>query len=106
MSDFELTIGEHPSRARHPNTGQTMLGVPLFPDARGIYLDGVCIGYVSSPAEGRNIGLTSPVKLLGQVIVAELRSLVESELGPVGGLAAPPEPTETDDDDPEYEDEE
>jgi len=50
---MNITFRNHPAQARHPHTKQPLFTetgepVPLFPDQRGIYLDGYLIGYCSA----------------------------------------------------------
>jgi len=103
MSDYTLTIENHPAQARHPITGKPLfragVPVPLFPDERSVRLDGVVIAYVS---DKKNVLFIVPESRLGP-IAAEAVALVERELGPVKKTTSVTEVEP--DDDGEWEDE-
>ena len=97
---YELTIGNHPAQQRHPLTREPLFDedgnpVPLFPDQRSVKLDGTVIAYVGKNRQGDkwNVCFLHPHKALG-VIAQEACDLVNSELGPVAGSAAPLPPPE------------
>ena len=52
---MKVELRNHPAQADHPTIpGRKAFDdqgnpIPLFPDQRGVYLDGVCVGYVGDP---------------------------------------------------------
>lgn len=72
MADYNLELTDHPARARHPTTGESMPSVPLLPDHKSIRLDGRVIAYVN-PA-GAVSFIVSRSKL-GEVIYQEALAL-------------------------------
>jgi len=88
---FSLTLGNHPSQARHPVTGKPWFDedgiyVPLFPDQRSIKLDGFVIAYVS--ADG-NIAFLAPFENLPEGCVEEAKTLVAKEFVEPNEVIAP-----------------
>lgn len=61
---MKIELRNHPAQARHPVTNAPLFdatgkAVPMFPEQRGIFLDGSFIGYVCDPP-ARGISLTIP----------------------------------------------
>jgi len=101
---FNLSIGNHPSQARHPITGKPWFDeqgvyIPLFPDQRSIKLDGFVIAYVS--AEG-NIAFLAPFENLPPGLKSQALEMVAAEFIEPKNVVAPPkmkvpQPEEDDD---------
>ena len=92
---FELR--NHPAQARHPITKEPLVKdgapVPLFPDMRGIYLDGVLIGYCGDKAD-------KPVSLIvsgSEALLADVKQFVTKSIGAPKSVSAPPERRAEDD---------
>lgn len=100
---YEITLGNHPSQARHPFTNEPLfdndgVAVPLFPDQRSVMLDGRVIAYVS---ESRNVQFIYPVETLTQTVVDDARAHVEMVFGDVGKVTIVKPPVDDPDDDHE-----
>jgi hypothetical protein len=88
---YEITLGNHPSQARHPVTNEPLTDkagqpVPLFPDQASVKLDGFVIAYVSC---NNNVQFLAPFSRLPQQLRDEVVALVENERGPIGKVSAP-----------------
>jgi len=73
---MDITFRNHPAQARHPDTREPLVDaagdpVPMFPELRAIYLDGVMCGYCSSKP-GAPVTLTRHLPL-GHLEVIEQR---------------------------------
>lgn len=93
---FQIEFRNHPAQARHPFTKQALFDdngkpVPLFPQQRSIWVDGVFCGYVGDPPL-RNVAITRPRSQLGEALIAEIHQAVEREFGPGKVMAIVPEP--------------
>ena len=91
MSDYQLSIGQHPAQARHPITNEPLekdgKPVPLFADQFSIKLDGRIIAYV---LPGNRVAFLVAESKLGESIVSESLALVAKELGSVAAHVSPP----------------
>ena len=101
MSNYKLTIENHPSQMRHPITQEPLFDkdgkpVPLFPDQKSIRLDGRIIAYMI--LETKKVLWIMPKHKLGP-IADEGLELAEAFFGKVEGEHSPPEMEETVDDD-------
>lgn len=82
VGSSKLSLRNHPALADHPSDPGRKLVVdgkfvPLFPEQRGIYLDDLCIGYVSDPP-ACNVAIIYP-QYAG--VIDQVRELVRRERG-------------------------
>ena len=88
---MDITFRNHPAQARNSITGEPLEDiygepVPLFPDQRAIYVDGVMCGYCSSkPGEPITLTVHMPVE---QTEIINQR--VEETFGRAASLSMPP----------------
>ena len=80
---MNIELRPHPSQARHPRTDEPLTDsngdpVPLFPNQRGIYLDGHLVGFVCEPPR-RNLAFI--VQGLPEAVKTEAADLVAAEFG-------------------------
>ena len=78
---MKIELRNHPAQARHPITREPLKDeeggpVPLFPNQRGVFLDGYCIGYVATH-ENAPVCLT---QRMSESVRAAVRKRVNEEL--------------------------
>jgi len=94
---MKVELRQHPAQADHPLTGEKLFidgkPVPLLPDHRGIFLDGVCVGYVGD-GPLRNVMFIHHLAGENEWVRTQVRILVESEFktAPAKVVNVPPPP--------------
>lgn len=99
---FKVELRNHLAQARHPFTKEPLFDdkgepVPLFPEQRSIFVDGVFCGYVGEPPK-RGIMFTRPRSQLGEMLIKEVERAVAESFGAPSVVSAVPERVETETD--------
>jgi hypothetical protein len=96
MSNYQFSIGPHPSQARHPFTNEPLVdddGTPvsLFPDQRTLRLDNRIIAYLSNGG----ISFIVPCAMLGDVVYQDALEYAKQETGDFKNVTSVPMMPET-----------